>query len=266
MRVRFLTILCLGVCLFFFTEDVHAQVFDYSDDARVKGQGADLDKDRYRPMDDAFFGMSAGVSIPLGQFASDDFRNPFAGYAENGFYFSLLNGFQKFGRHFGVGLNWQRSQYDFNNEAFSQIYQRFLPQLNFQSRAEGSWIINGFTGNLVINVPHRIIDVDVRIGGGFGRVSRPEITLEGTDRNTGFLSYHWVQGQSVQTDVILGFGMNGRIHLGKTFDLLLQWDYQRMSTTMDIDNLYALSVQEREELDQQFELFNVGIGLGVRID
>lgn len=246
-----------------------AQVFDdtkssLSSAPSLEVQG--LEKEDFRSIDDAFFGMSAGVAIPVGQFASSDFRNYYSGYAENGYYFSLLNGFQKFGRYFGFGLNWQRSQYGFNGNAFSAIYQDLLPQLELKNSTDGDWVVNTFIGSLVMNIPHRVVDVDVRVGAGFGRVVRPEITLEGYERSTGFLSYHWVQAQSVASDASFAFGMNARLHIHQAIDLLFQWDYQRMATTMEVTNIYALSTQQLESLDQQFEYYTFGLGLGFRID
>lgn len=242
-----------------------AQVFDVGSNSglapvSMRGGGAIAGRD------DAFFGMSAGPAFSSGQFASTDYRNAFSGYAEDGFYFSLLNGFQKFGNHVGLGLNWNRAQFGFQTNEFAVFYNEVLPQFSFESRVDGNWVLDAFTGALVFSMPHKIFDVDMRVGLGLGRVVRPEIILEGVDLNTGFLSYHWLQARSVQNDLMLSFGMNGRLHLTNNLDLLIQWDYQRMNATMEILNVYAFSIQEVNMLEQQFEFFTLGAGLGLRID
>lgn len=245
--------------------ETSAQVFDPSKPS-LTPQGTKVLNEPIAGRDDAFFGMSAGVALSSGQFASTDFRNAFSGYADDGFYFSLLNGFQKVGNHIGFGLNWNRSQFGFQTEAFASFYNQVLPQFAFESRVDGNWVIDAFTGALVFSVPHRFFDVDMRVGLGLGRVLRPEIILEGVDPTTGFLSYHWLQARSVQNDLMFSFGMNGRLHLSRNIDVLIQWDYQRMNATMEILNVYAFSAQEITQLEQQFEYLTIGAGLGLRID
>ncbi|MEX2596302.1 MAG: hypothetical protein WEC59_05165 [Salibacteraceae bacterium] len=239
-----------------------AQVFD--EERSVSSNSKDPED--FEATNDAFVGFSAGVSLPLGQFKSADYQNYYSGYAEDGYYLNFINGHQKLTKHFGIGINWYRSAFGFDERSFIELYEEVFTDLDFNSSAEDPWILHSGTVSLVTNIPHRIIDVDFRLAIGVGRAIRPRIDVEGYEPSTGFISFLWTQEQSMATDLILGFGMNGRLHVTDIVDVLVQWDYQRMKSTFDINNVYAGRFIEPEELDQQFEILNFGLGLGVRIE
>ena len=214
----------------------------------------------------AFVGSSAGIALPMGDLGNKDYRNYFSGYANTGFVVNVINFHQKLNRNFGLGVNWSRSQFSSEFGILADYYESQIPQIDFIADATSDWIIHAALGNLVVNIPNKVIDFDVRIGAGLGRVVRPEFIMEGFEKATGYFTYSWQQKEIVVNDFMWGFGVKARYHATKSIDLFVQSDYQRMTSTFEVENVLALSFIEIEEITQNFETLSFSAGIGFVID
>jgi len=214
----------------------------------------------------AFIGSSAGIAIPMGDLGNKDHRNYFSGYANTGYVVNVINFHQKLNRNFGLGASWSRSQFSSEFGILADYYERQIPQIDFVAGASSDWIVHAALANLVVNLPHQLIDFDVRIGAGLGRVVRPEILMEGFEKATGYFVYSWEQRELVVNDLMWGFGVKARLHATKSIDLFFQSDYQRMTSTFEVENVFAVSSTEIEEVTQNFEVLSFSAGVGFVID
>lgn len=215
---------------------------------------------------DAFIGSSVGIAMPMGDLASKDYRNYFSGYANNGYVINFINFHQKFNNNFGLGVNWSRSQFSSEFGLLADGYNNQFRDIDFSAEASSDWVLHGALANFVVNVPHKLIDIDVRVSAGLGRAVRPEIILEGYEKTTGFFVYSWQQKETIVNDFMWGFGVKARLHVTKSFDVFLQSDFQRMKSTFEIENVYALSFSDFEEITQNFETLSLAVGVGFVLD
>ncbi|GEM_PF-573420 len=255
--IRILLILVL--ILTFATEAV-AQDFSFSRESKVAFPTSPASLDP--TYGDTFFGSSAGIALPLGDLGSQDHRNFFSGYAKNGFVVNVINFHQKLNRNFGLGATWSRSQFTSEFGVLAEYYESQINTLDFFADASSDWVVHAAMANFVVNVPHKLIDFDVRIGIGLGRVVRPEILMEGYEKATGYFAYSWQQKETTINDIMWGFGIKARLHVTKSIDVFVQSDYQRMTSTFDVENVYALRFVETEEMTQNFETLSFALGLG----
>jgi len=244
-----------------FINRVDAQ--DFSIPREQQGSGSTIIDPAYR---DAFIGSSVGIAFPLGEFRSKDFRNYFSGYANNGLVINVINFHQKLNKNFGLGLNWSRSQFTSEFGEMASGYEEQFNDIEFVAEASSDWVVHAAMANFIVNVPYKAFDFDMRLAGGLGRVSRPEILMEGHEKATGFFVYSWRQNEMVINDFMWGFGIKARWHVNEFLDIFAQSDYQRMQSTFEVENVYATRFIELEEVTQSFETISLSIGVGFVLD
>jgi len=235
-----ISVICLGV-------SSHAQVFDQIPEQET--------------FDIGFLGSSMGIAIPFGEFKRTDYQSLYAGYAEIGYQNQIIDFSKKFSKHFAVGVDWHRSVFGFDEQAYIHPYEDFNREYTFTIETEDNWVIHSALGNAVLNVPSKILDVDIRLGLGLGRVSRPKIQITANSIQTGYLAAYWAEDTETAYDLIVGAGANFRFHVYRGIDLFFSADYQRMNADLAIeirDHFESVT----EERDQNIEMLQLGAGVG----
>ena len=153
---------------------------------------------------DGSFGISYGVVIPLGSFASaDDTIN--SGFAKGGGAFNADISFYRPGRRLGLNVRYSFLDLDFNSEELFQTWSILSPQVTFEPRSS-AWEIHAPSASLVYRIPLLQDNGALTIGGGLGlhRFTRPKVLVNYREYYTwGEVPWSWVQEEI--SGVVLSF-------------------------------------------------------------
>lgn len=216
--------------------------------------------------DFGFFGAGAGVAFTLGSFASKDFLNYHAGYADEGYFINFINFHHRLSKNYGIGVNWSRSAFNLDEDAYIVPYDEFYPDLTFIGVNDDPWVLHTIMANGIVTIPHSFLDLDVRVSLGLGHAIRPQLSITAFETSTGYLALDWVQEESVMNDFAWGFGTSARFHVLNDLDFFLNVDYLRCATVFQVDNVYNYSSTEQEREEQIIEMIQLGIGFGYRLN
>jgi hypothetical protein len=158
-----------------------------------------VDKGRRR-----YIGLSAGASIPVGNFGSKSPDNPDAGLAKIGPQINLMDFGFLFSKHVGIAGKWFGSQYDIDDKGFDE-----------------PWTMGGIVLGPLFALPttSEVVSIDLRPFVGYGIVVFPESIYSDS---------------SVAGTDMFGAGLTIRINAAPKLALLIGVDYLYANPEFDV--------------------------------
>jgi len=214
--------------------------------------------------DKGFIAISAGLSIPAGEFASKDLNSPSAGIAATGGMLDLSAGF-KLGKNFGITALYRGYSNPVDDEAFLDELKRNYPTINWKVESEG-WSMKGimFGGYGSFPVGAGNTNFIARAMVGFMKASSPEVKLTGTLNG----SSAWEQLNSISASSSLAFllGAGFKFNVESKVCLLLNVDY--LGTSPEFQNptiSTSAGTLTGDTYKQNIGVLSISVGIGLRL-
>lgn len=218
-----------------------------------------------QPVDNkGYFGISAGVSVPVSNFASSDPNNADAGYAQTGFSGYLLpqvriKDFLGFAGMLGYTSN------PYNTSELESQYRANHPSQDYSFSSDSYEMIN-FLGGISVTVPQGSIDVSLKgyIGLSLALMPATESIYGPVQTGDPVLQ---LQTEKNRTNALCyGGGVNLLFYASEKIGISLDAIYLHSSPEF---NAVELSVYENGELTvlsgidlkQKFQLIHAGLGV-----
>jgi len=168
-----------------------------------------------------FFAVSAGGSLPVGQFASSTPDDKGAGMARRGVAFSLSGGVRLVGP---VGLMVRAEQHRNGVQAQSLLIDGF----SNGTVDAGNWSTTTFMGGPYVHLPIGRFSINTRLMAGQAQATMPttSLTAPGTETGTSVET-----SGSKSTALALGGGLAVQYRLGRSISLQLAGDYTQSRFT-----------------------------------
>jgi opacity protein-like surface antigen len=207
-----------------------------------------------------YVAISAGPAIPNGHFASKDFYNESAGWAETGYLIDLSCSY-KLGKNFGLSVLLRSRSNNMDNSAFESELTR-VTGTSWTVESE-PWILRGIMlggyGSFPIS---EVVSFDTRALIGY--LSANSVEIDASINGSGGSA--WVNQSSVSAtsfSYLLGAGF--KFHLSKSVCLLAQADYQYAEPEFrGVDIRSSASGQiSTNNIRQLMGTINIGFGLGI---
>jgi hypothetical protein len=215
---------------------------------------------------DAFIGISAGFSFPMGSFSASNTEFDNSAFAKQGFNIHLIDAGFKIGKTLGASAYYFNSTNNINLEKLAQ-YRDVDHTLNYVDSKSGNYEIRGLLLGVLISKPNEIVDIDLKFLFGNASIYIPQTSL--TYRNS--------VNNEIENYVFsptnkngFGVGLTGgvRIHLNQYIDLMVNGNYLIFKNEFErivqlsTNNTATSSYTEVSEIT--FEVFNLNFGLAFR--
>lgn len=207
-----------------------------------------------------YFGVSAGISIPVADYASEDVEDSNAGYAKSGFngFISANLNIKDFVGFAGL-IGYSRHPY--NEKAYQDFYSQQHPDQQYKFSAGPYGMLNVLAGAFV-SIPQGNLDVNLKGYIGFSVATmpgthsdltgNPQVVLETIEKNSTGLTY--------------GGGVNLMFYTNKNFAILVDAIYLQAEPEF---NAVEVRVYENGQLTmltgldfkQKFQMVNLAVGI-----
>lgn len=211
----------------------------------------------------AFLGISAGVSIPSGDFSSGDYENNGAGYAKTGF--SLKTSYDhRISYNFGIsGLLLVHSNPWDEDELIDGIEADSLDIIDKLSVATSNWSSFGILVGPSLYIPiNEHLNFDIKATIGMYNAYAPEIVISGTRSNGENFTLRLLKYNGI--GFAWNIGATVRYKITKSRYIIIGGDY--LSSTInfkDIDRFNENGIITTESFDQSFKTLNISAGIGL---
>jgi hypothetical protein len=210
----------------------------------------------------AFLGVSAGASIPYGDFSSGDFENNGAGYAKTGF--SLSTSYDhRITYNFGVsGLLIVHSNPWDEDDLIDGIEADSLDFADKLSVATSNWSSFGILVGPFLYVPlGEDFNFDIKATIGMYNIFAPEIVISGTQSNGENFSLRFLKYSGIGFAWNLGTTIRYKITNNRY--IVLSGNYLSSTITFnDIERFNENGIITKESFDQNFTTLNITAGVG----
>ena len=199
----------------------------------------------------AFLTLTAGPSMPLGDFRSTDLYNENAGFAKTGFNVDLQGGYY-FTKNVAVSGSAFFSQYSLDVQKLREQFAQEFPGSQFTLSLD-HWQYYGIVVGPMVTwdaSPKTFFDFDLMTGIANANSPKTEVALEGTQAT---------QSEDWATVVPLRLGTTARFQMGKKGYLAagLHYVYMKPEFETTIDGVTAT-------FRQKIEAVNVTFGVAIR--
>lgn len=209
-----------------------------------------------------FVALSAGVSQPLGRFASCSPVDERAGMAARGLAFNVSAGYQLIGPA-GLMVWGERHRNALQTRALlSNLYRN---DTDVWTATADDWSVVTLMGGPYVNLPMGRFSVDARLLAGWARASLPGTVMNG---NFGNLEMGVNTTGSQSASVAIGGGLSLRYRLGRILSLCVNSDYTH--ARFRFDNLTSTawssngkSESSRFSSDRMVSAVSLSVGLVV---
>jgi hypothetical protein len=179
-----------------------------------------------------YIGLSAGLSFPNGDFASNSMTNPNAGFAKSGLYISLAEFGVLFSRRVGIVGRLFGAQYEIDHEEF-----------------EEPWAMGGLMLGPLFAIPlNNAAYWDFRPAVGYGAVILPESSFAAS---------------STSETYVMGLGTSLRVNVGSRFAIMVAVDYIYTNPEFEVEVEVEKYVPYPTitTLDQKINVVSVSLGI-----
>lgn len=211
-----------------------------------------------------FFHLTAGISLPEGDFASTAPDNNAAGYAKNGFTFSALFG-HKIHKRFGGFAMLSLAAHPTDNAALSRALNQNSNA--YVWKAEKSiWSVTGFTFGPQYSVNFKKAAIDFRLSAGALNFISPEFVIQGTNTSGG-PSATFTQKESRTSSLVIGGGASYKYEIKWGWVILVNADFfSAKPEFIDVEQITEVEGQNPQStqvnFQQQFMMLQFGAGVG----
>jgi hypothetical protein len=177
-----------------------------------------------------YIGISAGASVPIGDFADKSMNNLNAGFAKTGFQINMMDFGFLFSKHIGIAGKWFGGQYSIDEQGF-----------------DNPWVTGGIMFGPLFSVGNDIVAWDFRPSIGYGVAIFPESNYS----------------ESSLTDTnMFGMGTTFRINAAPKLAFLIGLDYLYANPEFNVEqNTYGYS--SFRTLNQKINTVTVSLGIAI---
>ncbi len=208
----------------------------------------------------SFVELSAGVSVPSGDFAATDFSKPESGFANNGFGFNLTYE-NRLTYNFGISGARILNSHSVNQQAYRDEISADTLSLPLTISTR-NWGTFGLLAGPFLYLPvSKYFSVDFRALGGFYSAYSPEVIISGkTEAGENFsLSLLKYNGVGFAFDLATTL----RLKFGTSSYLLIKGDYLYSAAKFkDIEWLNRDGEVITRSFDQNLQTINITAGVG----
>lgn len=188
-----------------------------------------------------FVALSAGASLPIGQFASCSPTDQEAGWADRGRTVNISAGYQFVGR---VGLMVRGEQHRNGLQTQAMLDALYLSETDIWTARADSWVVTTLMAGPYLSIPIGRFSVDARLLAGQAMAVLPGTELAG---NFGDVNMAMKTTGSQSKATAFGGGVSLRYRLGRVLALQLNGDFTRSELTFDNLTSTAWSSAGRSE-------------------
>ena len=199
----------------------------------------------------AFLTLTAGPSLPMGDFRSADLYNESAGFAKTGFNIDLQGGYY-FTKNVALSGSAFFSQYSLDQQKLREQFAQEFPGSQFTLSLD-HWQYYGFVVGPMVTwdaSPKTFFDFDLMTGIANANSPKTEVTLEGTQAT---------QSEDWATVAPIRFGTTARFQIGEKGHLAAGIHYIYMKPEFETAVAGVTST-----FRQKIESVNVTFGVGIR--
>jgi len=213
------------------------------------------EKGREKPAK-GYLGIAFGPSLVSGNFGNTDWANDSAGFAKNGYNFTILEFGFKFIKNFGMTAAIKGAVIPLDVQALADGYaSEYGGQFTVKSTR---WGYTGFFVGPFLSFPTKYFDFDVKLETGLLMASAPEMTVSRDNQVAG-------QQSTVGASISIMGGVGARIHLSKKFGLLTSAEYHFSEPTFQTEIYDTSNNYETYTTSQRITLFNFTFGIVYRL-
>lgn len=228
------------------------------------------DKEKYSQDDDlkGFASINLGVSIPTGNFGSDNFNNNDAGFATSGAVFDISFGY-KFRPNLGVTAVWRGQANGIDAGTYAQSLANYFGSGSV-SIETSAFAIGGIMAGLYGSIPIADnLSFEPRALVGFSSARLPAMTTVAYNSSgTKLITWFQDQAETVTFSYIIGVG--AKLNVSMKICLLFNVDFY--GAKAEWENVREISVGHitgtteirKYDYKQNFSTVNISAGLGLR--
>jgi hypothetical protein len=203
-----------------------------------------------------FLAITFGPSLTSGNFGDASWNNENAGFAKNGYQYSILEFGFKFVPKFGMAAAIKGAVIPVNVQALADGYaQEYGGQFTVKSTR---WGYTGFFVGPFFCIPTKHVDFDVRFMTGLLMAVSPEATVSRDGQTAS-------QESAIGASFAINGGIGARIHLSKRFSLVTQAEYHLSNPTFQVEYYDTNNNYESVLTGQLITLFNFSFGFALRV-
>lgn len=216
----------------------------------------------YAQKPQAYWGITAGASLPLGDFANDNLENNGDGFAKTGF--SIKTSYDhRITYNFGIsGLLLVHSNPWDDEALLNSIDRDSVNVVDQLSVSTSNWSSIGILLGPFLYVPvNDLLNFEIKATIGFYNAYAPEIVISGTRSNGENYSLRFLKYSDI--GFAWNLGSTIRYNISGTKYLTVSGDY--LSSTIKFDNIERFNengVISRDSFEQVFTTFNITAGIG----
>ena len=216
----------------------------------------------YSQKPQAFLGISAGASVPLGDFSSGNYQKTGDGFAKTGFSFKTAYD-HRITYNFGIsGLLLVHSNPWDDDSLLEGINTDSLEIIDQLSVATSNWSSFGILIGPFLYVPiNESFNFDIKATFGLYNAYAPEIVVSGTRQNGENFSLRFLKYNGI--GFAWNIGSTFRYKISRSRYIILGGDY--LSSTISFENIERFNedgVISKESFKQNFTTINITAGVG----
>ncbi|QKZ12021.1 outer membrane beta-barrel protein [Spirosoma sp. KUDC1026] len=170
-----------------------------------------------------FVNLSAGVSIPVAQFANSSSGNSEASMASPGTSINLSVGYRLLG-NWGLMIKGEQLKNFYNTKAMLAAVSPVRAESDVWTAKADNWIVNSVMVGPFVSLPYRRFALDARLLAGLVQATLPGTSMEG---NYGYNRYAIQTFGATSKGLALGGGVTVRYRLSPYLSITLAGDLTR---------------------------------------
>ncbi len=207
----------------------------------------------------------AGVSNPLGEFASKDVNLPTSGYAKTGYAINPTL-IIKLKPYFGFSAGYRYQRHHFDSDNIRNLYQATVSGVTF-STTSTNWVSSGFYGGLFFNLPVPNVNhlsVDFTLMGGVSKFVCPELVVIGRNRNSNVLTVSQYESSTTKPVLLTNLGINYSVNQLVTLNFGVNYFYSEPSFT-NVLTVASNGFVDYHSFKQKISTINIEAGLSFKM-
>jgi opacity protein-like surface antigen len=210
--------------------------------------------------------IQTGISIPVGDFVLSNNTLP-AGYAQNGYHIKVNFNYDVL-PYLGFALQYQYMQNPFNAGDLLSDIQQTQTSVKYNSYISDPWKLQGLSLGVYYPFKATKTTVDIHVMGGLFSGTLPE-SEENVTVPSANVTYNFKQIENQSSNFGYQAGIKVRYQLYKA--LIVSSAIEYTQTKIKFEHIDVIETSTRQavrvpDYTQQFQIFNLSIGLGMQFN
>lgn len=211
-----------------------------------------------------FFHVTAGVSLPSGDFQSTNIDDPASGYATTGLTINALFG-HKIYKQFGAFAMLSFTAHGTNFKAIEDGLNKQASAYTWKAQ-QGFWSVTGFTFGPQFSQNFKKMAVDFRLAGGVLNFISPTLELSGVSNTTGPAAKYTMKEKRSSAGLI-GGGLTIKYEVKWSWVILVNADlFFARPVFSEVEEVTEIEGQDPvityTTFQQEFRMSQFGLGVG----